>query len=207
MPVAVEAVCSQATRSLWWTGFWQEYFERARWVADAALTVVCRRALPRKVNGESPHLFAADPHMISGTDILQCAPLKEGRFLAAEKRASFPRRFDLTAPTFKIAQGGMELTSDRTVEELLASVGHTRGKRGVADGPTAPSEANRPYKRRHSTSSPGVSPRQQRRCSCGTCAVCLDNAKWERVFNEKFADPNYYKASSTRSGSSLSWLG
>ena len=132
---------------------------------------------------------------------------KGGSLPGGGKRASFPRRrFDLTG-TYLQDRSNMELTSDRTVEELLASVGHTRGKRGVADGPTAPSEANRPYKRRHSTANPGCPPRQQRRCSCGTCAVCLDNAKWERVFNEKFADPNYYKASSTRSGSSLSWLG
>jgi hypothetical protein len=31
-----------------------------------------------------------------------------------------------------------------------------------------------------------------RRCKCGHCRVCLDNAKWERIFQEKFADPNYY---------------
>src|SRR5437763_8643182 len=100
----------------------------------------------------------------------------------------------------------MEMTPDRTVEELLASVAHTRRHRGVADAPTAHSEAKRPYSRRQSTANPGCPARQHRRCSCGTCAVCLDNAKWERVFNEKFADPNYYKASSTRSGSSLSGL-
>jgi len=42
------------------------------------------------------------------------------------------------------------------------------------------------------------------RCHCGTCRTCLDNAKWDRVFNEKFADPDYYQALPLRNGSSLS---
>jgi hypothetical protein len=29
-------------------------------------------------------------------------------------------------------------------------------------------------------------------CRCGSCRICLDNARWERVFNEKFADAEYY---------------
>jgi hypothetical protein len=33
---------------------------------------------------------------------------------------------------------------------------------------------------------------QRRRCQCGQCRGCLDNARWERIYNEKFADPNYY---------------
>jgi len=33
------------------------------------------------------------------------------------------------------------------------------------------------------------------RCKCGQCAQCLDNARWERIFAEKFADPNYYTRS------------
>jgi hypothetical protein len=32
----------------------------------------------------------------------------------------------------------------------------------------------------------------RRRCHCGQCRGCLDNARWERIYNEKFADPNYY---------------
>src|SRR4051794_13723067 len=33
---------------------------------------------------------------------------------------------------------------------------------------------------------------QAPRCRCGKCRQCLDDARWERIFNEKFADPNYY---------------
>jgi hypothetical protein len=45
-----------------------------------------------------------------------------------------------------------------------------------------------------------------RRCTCGECVRCQDNAKWERVFEEKFADPDYYRQTRLRGGSSLSWL-
>jgi hypothetical protein len=33
----------------------------------------------------------------------------------------------------------------------------------------------------------------RRRCACGVCSFCTENARWERIFKEKFADPNYYK--------------
>ncbi len=29
-------------------------------------------------------------------------------------------------------------------------------------------------------------------CQCGRCAECRENARWERIFAEKFADPDYY---------------
>jgi hypothetical protein len=43
------------------------------------------------------------------------------------------------------------------------------------------------------------------RCNCGTCVTCHDNARWERVFNEKFADPEYYQPRAFKRGSSLSF--
>ena len=49
-------------------------------------------------------------------------------------------------------------------------------------------------------------PERRRRCVCGTCPVCLDNARWEAIFNAKFADPDYYKARPIRGGSSLDWI-
>ena len=30
------------------------------------------------------------------------------------------------------------------------------------------------------------------RCRCGVCRVCAEEARWEKVFREKFADPTYY---------------
>lgn len=32
----------------------------------------------------------------------------------------------------------------------------------------------------------------KRNCDCGNCPTCEDNQRWERIFREKFADPNYY---------------
>ena len=41
------------------------------------------------------------------------------------------------------------------------------------------------------------------RCDCGKCKACEDNARWERIFNEKFADPDYYTTRHLTLGSSL----
>jgi hypothetical protein len=32
-----------------------------------------------------------------------------------------------------------------------------------------------------------------RLCKCGACWTCGDNARWERIFAEKFEDPDYYQ--------------
>lgn len=44
---------------------------------------------------------------------------------------------------------------------------------------------------------------KSRRCSCGRCRSCTDNARWEAVFQQKFADPHYYSLREPRQGSSL----
>ena len=67
-----------------------------------------------------------------------------------------------------------------------------------------PARSRRPYRRRPA---PGpVTARSPRRCACGVCPSCQDNARWERIFREKFEDPNYYKSRPRLGGSSLSWL-
>ena len=40
----------------------------------------------------------------------------------------------------------------------------------------------------------------------GTCLSCRDNAKWERIFAEKFADPTYYSGLAVRYQSPLRTL-
>jgi hypothetical protein len=47
---------------------------------------------------------------------------------------------------------------------------------------------------------------KRRRCLCGSCASCKENARWERVFAEKFADPNYYSGLSIRYSSPLNTI-
>jgi len=93
----------------------------------------------------------------------------------------------------------MELADPRMIEELLAtharisSARHARRKR--ATPPPATGMAA-------SSHCPKV-----KRCRCGTCARCLEEARWERIFNERFADPDYYKSRPAHFGSSLGWLG
>ena len=48
--------------------------------------------------------------------------------------------------------------------------------------------------------------RRSPRCGCGRCAQCADNARWERIFAEKFADPDYYTSRNTRGSSPLESL-
>ena len=38
---------------------------------------------------------------------------------------------------------------------------------------------------------------------CGKCRYCVDNARWERIFAEKFEDPSYYKERLVRHNSPL----
>ena len=44
------------------------------------------------------------------------------------------------------------------------------------------------------------------RCNCGSCPTCQDNARWERVFNEKFADPEYYHAARNPARVVAGWI-
>jgi hypothetical protein len=92
----------------------------------------------------------------------------------------------------------MELADPRMIEELMATHARISGARQVrrkrcSPPPAASMEAAR---------CPKV-----KRCRCGTCARCVEEARWERIFNERFADPNYYKNRPTTFGSSLGWLG
>jgi len=86
----------------------------------------------------------------------------------------------------------MQLGNPQTIEALLASVGQPmRGSRHRAKAVVDPKPILRPAK----------APRCARGC---TCRACTDNARWERIFQEKFADPGYYSHPTTRNGSSLS---
>jgi hypothetical protein len=42
------------------------------------------------------------------------------------------------------------------------------------------------------------------RCHCGLCVRCVEEARWEKVFREKFADPTYYGNRPPRFSSPLS---
>ena len=40
---------------------------------------------------------------------------------------------------------------------------------------------------------PTKSRRASGRCHCGECRNCQENARWERIFQEKFANSDYYR--------------
>jgi hypothetical protein len=46
-------------------------------------------------------------------------------------------------------------------------------------------------------------PRGGQYCNCGRCKWCLDNVRWDRIYDEKFADPMYYGGVVVRHNSSL----
>jgi hypothetical protein len=76
----------------------------------------------------------------------------------------------------------MQLADDRTINDLLTREPDACPSRQAA---VAPAKARR------------------RRCECGHCPPCLDNLRWQRIFDQKFADPDYYNRSCVPRGSSL----
>jgi hypothetical protein len=70
----------------------------------------------------------------------------------------------------------MEISDPNLIQSLLADVQRPRCNqaRKSADCYEAP-----------------AGKRMRRNCRCGRCRSCLDNARWERIFQEKFADPEY----------------
>lgn len=91
----------------------------------------------------------------------------------------------------------MELADPRMIEELMATHARISSARQVRAKRSAPPSADRIPHARY----PRV-----KRCRCGMCARCLEEARWDRIFNERFADPDYYKARPAHFGSSLGWL-
>jgi hypothetical protein len=70
----------------------------------------------------------------------------------------------------------MELSSPESILALKAGFGDPTG---VQQSRGARSAA-RPARR------------ERMRCRCGRCRQCQDDARWNRIFAEKFADPAYY---------------
>jgi hypothetical protein len=89
----------------------------------------------------------------------------------------------------------MELASQDLIAQLLhdaAQIGVARARRG--------DRMVMPLPERRTTS-----PRRPR-CHCGECRQCQDDARWDRIFREKFADPEYYTRCQVRCGSPLESL-
>ena len=92
----------------------------------------------------------------------------------------------------------MELADPRMIEALMATHARISTARQARKKRSSPP----PEMSMAAARCPKV-----RRCRCGTCQRCVEEARWERIYNERFADPNYYKNRPTMFGSSLGWLG
>jgi hypothetical protein len=79
-----------------------------------------------------------------------------------------------------------------TIAELT-STRHTRGPRMTQLAEGTPNVYTPPAAKSHS----------RRHCRCGACEACRENARWESIFQEKFADPNYYTGVPVRHSSPL----
>ena len=85
----------------------------------------------------------------------------------------------------------MELASPESIRALLRAQGDPAPVRRRQGGQEAVAPASRGRKVR---------------CRCGRCPQCLDNARWDRIFAEKFADPDYYARPVTHVASPLTSL-
>lgn len=103
---------------------------------------------------------------------------------------------------------------DRAVDEIQLFQGDmlqlmaTPRRRAVREAEPAPEAASVPAEGGKSFSRP-VQLRTRtvgRRCGCGKCEPCVDNARWDAIFNAKFADANYYERRGPRMASTLSSL-
>ncbi|HVN03496.1 MAG TPA: hypothetical protein VMT86_03705 [Bryobacteraceae bacterium] len=96
------------------------------------------------------------------------------------------------------------IESQDVLAQLLSTLGPVRGRgRRPANPPPIQSDSEDARLREPL---PQATCSRPRRCTCGQCPRCRDDARWERIFNEKFADPSYYTARSVRHYSSLSRL-
>jgi len=68
----------------------------------------------------------------------------------------------------------------------------------------ATAEAIQGSRRRKTARPEEAATRVRPRCGCGMCTACQDEARWERIFQAKFADPHYYDYHGPRGRSSLS---
>jgi hypothetical protein len=90
----------------------------------------------------------------------------------------------------------MEIATPETIAAILSRMDdkerHSCGRRMPPAGEAGRGVSRKPL-------------RGRRRCTCGSCSRCLDDARWEKIYNEKFADSTYYSGVRPRlGGSSLS---
>jgi hypothetical protein len=89
----------------------------------------------------------------------------------------------------------MELADERQIALVMAASG-LRERQKIPRSP-------RKSARSRLAAAPPMHKKNHPPCGCGTCTDCNENLRWERIFQAKFADPDYYARPGTRSGSPL----
>jgi len=85
--------------------------------------------------------------------------------------------------------------SPRVASEMLPWGDTIPGTSAECRIPQAPPRAALPVRPRMESVSHAHTPKARRtpgRCTCGQCRTCQENARWERIFQEKFANADYY---------------
>jgi hypothetical protein len=128
-----------------------------------------------------------------------------GPLSAPEHRRTLRKRMDQDTARAAISQ----LFSDhKSSDEPGGRVSAQAAARAAAE--SVNKKAASQTEREARSSPPGQSVargRQGRYCQCGACKWCRENARWGRIFQEKFADPTYYGRIEVRYGSALAELG
>lgn len=134
-------------------------------------------------SGSSEYLLASPSEILS---VL-------ARFADSSRRHSAQHRHD-----YRFMREAMS-----TLLPMMADAGQAALRTPIASSASIPASARHSAPGKSTTAS-GISIGQQRQyCQCGGCKWCLDNARWERVFEEKFADPTYYGSIRIRHNSTL----
>ena len=133
-----------------------------------------------------PAFLAPEDFLASEADLFSILAHVSGGYgphSQQRRRGQIPRE---TAPSYPLPHAAAPLTRAQSHAAIPASAQPSarRNPDGVEDG-------------RY---------RIQRRqlCKCGECRWCLDNLRWDRIFNERFADPTYYGSLTIRHNSALS---
>jgi hypothetical protein len=82
----------------------------------------------------------------------------------------------------------MNLTPQELIDSLLRSAQPVRRPRTAMHTPNSTARCRQPLP---------MASRASRGCRCGVCAKCVEDRRWEEIFERKFADPEYYSPDRT----------
>ena len=80
----------------------------------------------------------------------------------------------------------MELSDSKTLEAVLRDWEQRIHRK-------KPARVSAAVESRQTTDQTSERKARPRRCQCGACPRCEETARWEKIFQAKFADPEYYK--------------